>query len=312
MRIREIAIAIGGLLVLSQLPTAAPGEVAITVPGYADFLAVDGVSVWITNQGRVERWSLSGKLSEVAVSEPCGTMAIAANSLWVANCKDKTLHRIDLKTTEITATIATGIASPDGEMNVVAGAGSIWLASEAGGVIARIDPAFNRVAASIAVDPASNFLAFGYGSLWAVSSAHKTLQKIDPETNAVVARTALGNQPGFLAAGEGSVWVQEQLDGTVARIDPETAKVTGRVKVGETLKYGDIDAGGGKVWLRTTKDQTYVVIDPGSLAILARVGKPSGSGALRHVPQGVWTTAHDLQRLSWWDSRSGINESAGK
>ena len=170
----------------------------------------------------------------------------------------------------------------------------------------------NRVTASIAVDPASNFLAFGFGSLWAVSSAHKNLQKIDPETNAVVARTPLGNQPGFLATGEGSVWVQEQLDGTVARIDPETAKVTGRVKVGETLKYGDIDTGGGKVWLRTTNDQTYVVIDPNSLAILARIGKPTGSGALRHVPHGVWTTAHDLKRLSWWDSQAEIDRPVSK
>ena len=106
MRIREIAVAIGGLLALSDLSAATPEEVAITVPGYADFLTVDGVSVWITNEDRVERWSQSGKLSEVAVSKPCGTMAIAAGALWVANCKDRTLHRIDLETTKIAATLA--------------------------------------------------------------------------------------------------------------------------------------------------------------------------------------------------------------
>jgi virginiamycin B lyase len=298
-----LAIAAGGCPAPSQQPATAPAETVLAVPGFADFLAVDGDSVWLTNEGRVERWSLGGKLSEVAIAKPCGTMALAAGSLWVANCKDKALQRIDPKTAKITATIATGIASADGEMNVVAGAGSIWLASDARGVIARVDPASNRVVASVKVDPDSNFLAFGYGSLWAVSGTHSALQKIDPATNAVVARVVLGRQPGFLAAGEGSVWVQEQLDGTVARIDPETAKLTGRVKVGETLKWGDIDTGGGKVWLRTTADQTYVVIDPGSLEIVARVGKPSGSGALRYVQNGVWTTAHDLQRLSWWEKR---------
>lgn len=301
--VRLFAIAIGGCLALSPLPATAPVETAITVPGYADFLTVDGDSVWLTNEGRVERWSLGGKLSEVSILNPCGTMALAASSLWVANCKDKVLQRIDLKTTKVTATIATGIASNDGEMNVVAGAGSIWLASDARGVIARVDPGSNRVVASIQVDPSSNFLAFGFGSLWAVSGTHNSLQKIDPATNAVVSRTALGLQPGFLAAGEGSLWVQEQLDGTVARIDPQSAKVSGRVKIGETLKYGDIDTGGGKVWLRTTADQTYVVIDPDSLEIAARVGKPTGSGALRFVQGGVWTTAHDLQRLSWWQNR---------
>jgi hypothetical protein len=34
------------------------------VPGFADFLAVDGETVWATNRGRVEQWSLKGKLAK--------------------------------------------------------------------------------------------------------------------------------------------------------------------------------------------------------------------------------------------------------
>jgi DNA-binding beta-propeller fold protein YncE len=126
------------------------------------------------------------------------------------------------------------------------------------------------------------------------------LQRIDPASNAVVATTPLGAQPGFLAAGEGAVWVQEQGDGTLARIDPRSNTVTGRVKVGANLKYGDIDTGAGRIWLRTTDDQEYAVIDAKSLAIIARVGKPVGSGALRFTNRGVWTSAHDVKTLSWW------------
>jgi DNA-binding beta-propeller fold protein YncE len=133
-----------------------------------------------------------------------------------------------------------------------------------------------------------------------VSADQQSLQKIDPQTNAVVHRTVLGREPGFLVAGEGAVWVQEQGDGTLARIDPETGDVSGRVKVDETLKYGDIDAGGGKIWLRTTAGQTFVVIDPVTLTIRARVGKGTGSGALRYTRKGVWTTSHDVHTLSWW------------
>jgi DNA-binding beta-propeller fold protein YncE len=96
------------------------------------------------------------------------------------------------------------------------------------------------------------------------------------------------------------VWVQEQGDGTVARIDPASGEVSGRVKVGEVLKWGDIDTGGGKLWLRTTEDQTFVVIDPKSMAITARVGKAEGSGALRYTKAGLWTSAHDVHTLSWW------------
>ncbi len=301
---RWAAAAIANCMILTPAPApawaAAPREQVLAVPGFADFLAVDGNAVWATNVGRVERWSRQGKRAEVAMAHPCGAMAVAFRSLWVADCKERTVNRIDLKTAKITAVIATGIANPAGELNVVAGAGSIWVASDADGAVARIDPATDHVAASVRVDPGTCYLSFGMGSLWAVSATRQSLQKIDPATNGVIHRTALGREPGFLVAGEGSVWVQEQGDGTVARIDPTTGEVSGRVKVDETLKYGDIDAGGGKIWLRTTAGQSFVVIDPASLAIKARVGQAAGSGALRYTRAGVWTTAHDAHTLSWW------------
>lgn len=298
--------AMAGWPALSPAGAAAPSEQVQTVPGFADFLAVDGASVWATNAGRVERWSGQGKQAEVAMSHPCGAMAVAFGSLWVADCKERTLNRIDLQTSRKTAVIATGIANPKGELNVVAGAGSIWVASDGKGVVVRVDPASNQVTALIAVDPGTYYLAFGLGSLWAVSAARQSLQKIDPQTNAVVQRTGLGREPGFLVAGEGAVWVQEQGDGTLARIEPGSGAISGRVKIDETLKYGDIDAGGGKVWLRTTAGQAFVVVDPGTLAIKARIGKASGSGALRYTPDGVWTTAHDLHTLTWWPEPAAI------
>jgi len=281
-------------------PVALPHEEQVlTVPGFADFLAVDGDSVWATNRGRVERWSRQGKLAEVAMAHPCGAMAVASGSLWIADCKDGTLNRIDLQTAQLIKAIPTGIANPKGELNVVAGAGSIWVASDGAGKIARVDPGDNRITATIPVDAGTFFLAFGFGSLWAVSSDAQSLQQIDPATNAVVRRVKLGKQPGFLAAGEGAVWVQEQGDGTLARIDPATGAVSGRIKVGADLLGGDIDTGGGAVWLRTTADQTFAMVDPQSMAI-TRLGKASGSGALRVAGTGLWTTAHDVHTLSWW------------
>lgn len=290
-----------GCVALLAAAGASAGEHVQNVPGFADFIAVDGSSVWVTNAGRVERWSRHRKLAEVALSHPCGAMVIDSGSLWVADCKDQTLNRIDVSTAKRIAVIPTGIGNPKGEMNVVAGAGSIWVTSDSKGVISRVDPDSNRVIATIPVEPDSYYLAFGFGSLWAVSGTRQLIQKIDPQTDSVVKRTGLGKEPGFLAAGEGAVWVQEQGDGTVARVDPATGDVAGRVKVDESLKYGDIDTGGGRVWLRTTTGQTIVVIDPISLAILARVGKESGSGGLRYTPTGVWTTAHDRHTLSWWN-----------
>ena len=276
-----------------------PGEQVIAVPGFADFIAVDGPTVWVTNRGRVEHWSRQGILASVAMPRPCGAMAIADGALWVADCKAGEVNRIDLATGKILAAVQSGIGNPKGELNVVAGAGSIWVTSDAKGVVSRIDPASNRVIAKIAVDPDSFYLSFGEGALWAASGTRNSVQKIDAKTNKVVARAVLGREPGFLVAGEGAVWVQEQGDGTVAKIDAATGAVAGRVKVSETLKYGDIDAGGGKVWLRTTSDQTYVTIDPATLAVIKRVGGPVGSGALRYSPDGLWISAHDQHTLTW-------------
>src|ERR1700712_4739266 len=92
---------IAGCVALTPAIGAAPHEKIISVPGFADFLAVDGKTVWATNKGRVEQWSRRGKLAETVMSHPCGAMTIAAGSLWVADCKDKTLNRIDLKTAKI-------------------------------------------------------------------------------------------------------------------------------------------------------------------------------------------------------------------
>jgi virginiamycin B lyase len=286
----------------AALPTLAaePEEQVIQVPGFADFLAVDGKSVWTTNRNKVEQWSLKGKLAEVPMTRACGAMVVAFKSLWVADCKEKTLNRVDIKAGKMAAMIQTGLGAPDGEMNVVAGAGSIWVATDAKGVISRIDPKSNQVIATVATKPGAVYLTFGLGALWAASAKEQTLERIDPATNAVVATIPVGKQPGFLAAGEGAVWVQEQGDGTVAAIDPATNAVRGRVQVGDNLKYGDIDTGGGKVWLRTTDEQMFAVIDPKTLTVTARVGKPSGSGALRYTRAGVWTSAHDLHTLSWW------------
>jgi hypothetical protein len=119
-RIVALALAAG-----VTAPVHAQHAKVITVPGFADFLAIDGRTVWATNKGRVEQWSRHAKKASVAMAHPCGGMAILDRSLWVADCKAGTLNRIDTRTAKIIATIATGIASPDGEMNVVAGAGSV-------------------------------------------------------------------------------------------------------------------------------------------------------------------------------------------
>lgn len=285
---------------LIAAPAAAQQAEVQQVDGFGDFLVVDGPTVWMTNRGRVEQWARDGKRASVALPRPCGAMAITGTSLWVADCAEGVVARIDTKTAKLVQTVKTGIADRSGELNVVAGAGAVWVASDAKGEVARINPATGAINARIAVDPGTSYLAFGEGALWAVSAQQKSVQRIDPRRGMVTARAALGNQPGFLAAGEGGVWIQEQGDGTLVKVDPKSVTVAGRVKIGASLKWGDIDTGAGKLWLRTTETQEYVVIDARTMAVLARVGGEVKSGALRWTRAGVWTSAHDVHTLKFW------------
>ena len=303
--LKALLLAAATLAPMAAHAGEAPKPHVQVVPGFADFLAIDGDTVWATNKGRVEQWSAKGKKAEYPMGRPCGGMSIEFGSLWVADCPENAVKRIDVKTGKLLAVVSTGIANNmEGELNTVTGAGSAWIASEASGKIARIDPATNKVVATIPTAPGSWYLTFGLGALWAVSGTQQLLSRIDPATNTVTGTVELGKTPGFLVAGEGAVWVQEQGDGTVAKIDPATMTVTARIKVGDNLKWGDIDTGDGKVWLRTTDDQEFVVIDAATNAILSRVGKPVGSGALRWTPKGVWTSAHDVHTLTWWPKGS--------
>jgi YVTN family beta-propeller protein len=194
-------------------------------------------------------------------------MAVADGALWVADCKEGALKRIDTRTAQITATIPTGIANPFGELNVVAGAGSIWVASDGKGVVSRIDPATNSVIATIPVDPGTFYrlragIAVGGQQRAAVRPAHRSRDQCRCRED----RAGQGTR--LLAAGEGAVWVQEQGDGTVARIDPPRAPspVASRWAITSSTAISTLAAAR---WLRTTADQVFVVIDPATLAIRA-------------------------------------------
>jgi len=275
----------------------------IVLPGSADFFVADGAAVWVTNRGRIEKLDIDhdGPVATVAIPSPCGVMALGFGSVWVANCRDASIYRVDLLTLSVTAVIPTGLADSEGELSLAAGAGSVWVLSDRAGVLSRIDPATNEVSARIAVAPLSYAAAFGFGSVWITntgdpaSSRAGTVQRIDPRTNQVVSTIAVGPTPRFLDAGEGGVWTLNQGDGSVSRIDPATNTVVATIMVpGADGDGGDIAVGAGRVWVRATKTLLSVV-DPATNAVTEQFGPPAGSGAVRVAGRHVWISAHDVQ-----------------
>jgi virginiamycin B lyase len=277
---------------------------ALDVPGSADFLVLAGDDAWVTNEGRIEKLSAGAPapVAAVAISEPGGAPALGFGSLWVADCGHRSLVRVDLESHVIQAVIPTGIADPKGELSVAVGAGAVWLLTDAGGVLSRVDPATNRVVAQIRVRAHSYCAAFGFDSVWVASSADGTpsgagsVERVDPRTNRVVARIPVGRGPRFLAAGAGGVWTLDQGDGTVSRVEPVGNTLAATIAAGVPGPGGDIAAGAGRVWVRATRTALSVV-DPATNRVTARYGPPCGSGAVRANDRVVWVTAHDIRRV---------------
>lgn len=276
----------------------------LTIPGYPDFLAADETAVWITNEGRVEklRHDRPWPVASVPVPEPCGAMTVAFGALWVANCRDPSVYRVDLETTKVVSIIPTGLADPTGEMSLTAGAGSVWILSDRKGTLSRIDPGTNQVVVQICVAPYSYAAAFGFDAVWITNTGpdgergQGSVQRINPATNKVIATIPVGPEPRFLAVGEGGVWTLNQGDGSVTRIDPGTNRAVASLPLGMVGGGGDIAAGGGRVWVRGKK-VLLAAVDPVTNRVVEVFGPAAGSGGVRVAGDLVWVTAHDIHTV---------------
>jgi streptogramin lyase len=112
---------------------------------------------------------------------------------------------------------------PPGMM--AAGAGSVWVSSEAEGTVSRIDPATSTIIATIDVTPdgggSSNAIAADDTAVWVVAGI-LNLVRIDPATNQIVSTTAIDQPIDRLVLGDGTVWLVSSDSNQVRRFDPAT------------------------------------------------------------------------------------------
>jgi YVTN family beta-propeller protein len=194
-----------------------------------------------------------------------GAFAILDGSLWVPdNATDSTsasVARVDIRSGDIITRIATGARSDV----VVAGFGSVWVASSGTGIVSRIDPSANRVVARIPVGESPKFMAAGEGGVWVQNRADGSVSRIDPATNRETARVAAHapTRAGDIAAGGGAVWLS--VDGMpVTRIDPRTNTVTHQFVGGSGADA--IRWGAGSLWVADHKVGQLWRIDAGRIA----------------------------------------------
>ena len=110
-------------------------------------------------------------------------------------------------------TIETIVVGPKpGRLAV--GEGGVWTLNRGDGSVTRVDPATNKVAATIPVDPAaaSGEIAAGAGSIW-ISAPGLPIIRIDPRTNRAVQKFT-GEGGGAILVAHGSLGLLDRSQAT--------------------------------------------------------------------------------------------------
>ena len=273
-------------------------DATFALGGDPDWMAVADEAVWVSIASLNRVTQLKAPTNtvgiSVAVADPCSGLVAAFGSLWIPSCGGQSLLRADLETGRIQATIAA--APADSEGCIASGAGSIWLATDKKGRLARIDPRSHSVAAEIAVPSGSYCPVFTDGFLWVTSSEHSVLCKVDPGTDSVVAQIPVGKNPRFATSGAASVWTLNQGDGTVSRVDTRAARVVATIPAGLAGHGGEITFGFGSLWV-TLMGIPVTRIDAGSNRVV-RQWRGAGGDSIRAGLGSVWLT-HLKAGLVW-------------
>jgi virginiamycin B lyase len=237
----------GVLIPFSTLKSELAFEPAITPEWIA---ATD--SVWIPSKDGLQKIDPKGKEAKFGdpiggLDRPCAGLVNAFTSLWVPNCGNGTIARVDAKAAKVTVTlpVGTGSARP----GIAATADSVWTLTDSKGTLSRIDPVQNVVVAEFRVFVDCNTVAFGETALWLTCPAENKVLRVDPATNLLDKTIEVSGRPVSLAFGESSVWVLCEKDGKIDRIDPKTNKVTKTIELGAPATGGTMAMGEGSVWV---------------------------------------------------------------
>ena len=236
-----------------QTPFASLHPVAVLQLGKtADWVLPTDDAVWVGSTGPFAVHRIDPNTSrEVAAielpGEPCAGLTAGFGSLWVPLCgKPNALARVDLKSNRLMQVLPVGPAAAEG--GIAVGGDSIWLVTDAKGILSRIDPQTGRVRKAVAVPAGSYNPLYSDGVIWVTGDDAGVVTAVEAASGNILATVPVGEGPRFLTTGGGSIWVLLQGTGDVVRIDEQTRTVAARIAAGLKGNGGDISFGAHRVW----------------------------------------------------------------
>lgn len=248
-----------------------------------------GATLWIPLRDKDSLARIDAKAAKTGepvsgLNKPCAGAVEAFGSLWVPNCGNRTIARLDPKTGKLTATVESGAG--DLTLGIAATADSIWAFTDTRTTLSRIDPRTNRVVAELRLPERCDALLSAESSLWCACPAIGKVLRIDPQTNLVTKRIETQPMPTALAFGEGSLWAYCKKDGKLDRIDPKTGKVTKTIDLATPGADGDVTAGEGAIWL-SLAGFPVTRIDPKAEKVVQQF-YGAGGGLIRATGGAIW------------------------
>ena len=197
----------------------------------------------------------------IAIAEPQGAIASAAQSLWVVADAKGVISRIDPATNAPVAEIYV----PAKPFAIAAEDDVVWVTSEAGDALTRIDAPTNVIVETIKVGPRPGPLALGEGAAWTLNRADGSVSRVDIKSNKVTNTIKVDESvaDGVIAVGEGAVWLSAP-GVPLVRIDPRTNRVTHKFT---GAGGGAVVVGHGSLWINAGPKTTWRV-DPKLVAAL--------------------------------------------
>ena len=268
------------------------------VEGAPDWQVITDDGVWVTSapKNTVTHLDPDQNLIKAVIhvgKKPCSGLAAGFGSIWVPNCGDKTISRIDLLTDKATHTLPIPPAESEG--GIAASPDAVWLVTDAKSVLSRINPVTNTVAASIPVPAGSAGVTYGEGAVWVTAPEKNLLARVDPKTNQVTT-VEVGPGPRFVTTGAGSAWTLNQGDGTVSRVDARTGKLVANISLGIPGTGGELAFGDGHVWA-TVFQIPITEVDPATNKVV-RQWFGAGGDCIRFGHGSIWLS--NLREQTVW------------
>jgi YVTN family beta-propeller protein len=286
----------GGLLIAAGAALLLAGAIAAGVIELTSGAGAKSLTRVAPNSVGVIDPKTNRIVGQIPVGPAPTRLALAGNSLWVANAEGRTLSRIDAEK----RIALREIPIPESPVGVAADATGAWvvypesrqsLAARA----AFVDGRFNDVTRTVVLNRAyqgADAVAVGAGGAWFADQGF--VSRVDPATGKIRALIPVGIAATAVTVGGGAVWAIGALG--IARIDPSSNKVVATIPIGQNVNAPggpgpvELAVGEGSVWvanrllgrngfLPSGKRGSVSRIDPATNAVVAtiRVGhEPSG------------------------------------